>query len=97
VHHDYREDLVKLGIINRLYCSESERAEFLKNSLDLPEDVFTARIDGKIEFWRYPDIDDEQMLRILKIKNALNLRAIKYCAIVFTIIVAIFVLLSLRI
>lgn len=95
--HDYTK-LEKMGIIKKAFVSDKERIDFqdLKED-ELPEGVFYNYFNGSYRYWRYPDTDftSEDIRAKIMLQNALNLRTIKICAIVFVICSSIYVLASL--
>lgn len=87
--------LDNLGLIERIYCSDEETAQFKKTKRkNLPNDVY---YDDRNFFWRYdtaslPEID---MKTKILLKSANDIMTIKYCAVFFVVLSIISILLSL--
>ena len=88
----YHESLVKLGIINRIYCSTDETTAFNMLSDDeLPEDVFWG-YDGEDAIyicWRYSKLPDNEAVARILVNVALSLKTIKGYLLFFVILTVI--------
>ena len=81
--------LEELGVISRELCSEDEHRQFGEMKVeDLPDNIIREKQEnGSVNYWRYnADIAESRVFATILAKSALNIRTIKTCAVIFTVI-----------
>ncbi|NLL38525.1 MAG: hypothetical protein GX254_02905 [Clostridiales bacterium] len=81
--------LEELGVISRELCSEDGHRQFGEMKVEeLPDNIIREmQENGTVSYWRYnADISESRVIEIIFAKNALNIRTIKTCAVIFTVI-----------
>lgn len=83
----------------RKYCSNEESETYLeniKNGEPLPEDVhYTTTSEGKKCFYRYPQLNNDELISCILLNQAKSLNSIRRCIEFCTGIVAISLLITI--
>ena len=88
----YLDSLADLGIIKRIPCTDVESSEYRKTK-QVPEDVYNYG-DDSFYFVRYTEIPKEEAAIVAAVITAKNVKTIKNCAIFFTVLAVISLILS---